>query len=215
MSSKMKIDLDSIDDKFIEKQILEYKEKLEEAITVFLMAIYNQIESGVSYDIHSCEDTDAEKHINSYAYALSDQFSSHAAKKVLDSLRHAFCSFSFNGLHQLFTRQENEVWYPKIILDEELKPNDIDTLPSNITLYRGTDITEFNTKNYGQSWTTCSKTAHDFAFKYYVGQPWFQGTERIVVKTKFPKEHVYFSNQSCEFEVVIDTGKINEVQKCI
>ena len=212
MSNKMKIDLDSLDRKLNEEQILEYKEQLEEAVTIFLSFIYKQNESGISYNNKLIiEDTDAENYINNYACVLSKKLSNDSAKKVLDSLRHAFCSFAFNGLHQLFTHQEREIWYPKIILDEELIPNDIHVLPSNITLYRGTNRTEFNTKHYGQSWSTCRQTAYNFAFKHYAAQPWFEETDRIILKTIFPKEYVYFSNQSCEFEVVIDTSKITDV----
>ncbi|MDQ6970866.1 MAG: hypothetical protein Q9M16_10185, partial [Mariprofundus sp.] len=129
ISRSMKIETKSIFDKFNEPEVSDHKEELEMAISVFLKAIYDQNESGAVHDMFSCEDSPAESLINRYAYDLSDKFSKQAVKEVLDSLRHAFCSFAFGGLHQLYTRQENEAWYPKIVLDEELKPNDIDTLP--------------------------------------------------------------------------------------
>ncbi|WP_019581780.1 hypothetical protein [Pseudomonas mandelii] len=213
ISEEMKISLKSIDSKFNECSLLPYKKQLEAAISFFIYSIRTQNKLGYKLEASSYLDSPAEKEINKYYAELSEIFGETEATFVLDSLRHAFCSFAYNGLHQLFTCQENEAWYPKIILDEELKPNDINELPSVITLYRGTDIAEFNSRNYGQSWTTCKNLAHDFAFKHYAGQPWFKKSERIVLETKISKEYAYFSHQSCEFEVAIDTSKITCVKK--
>jgi hypothetical protein len=132
--------------------------------------------------------------------------------EVFDSIRHAFVSFAYNGLHQLFTRQENEVWYPRVILKAELMPNDIESLPNNIVLYRGTDKKEFETNNYGQSWSTKLNVANDFAYQHYVAQPWFNEEERIVLKAEICKSAVFFSDQSCEYEVVVDTKFLSNVQ---
>lgn len=63
--------------------------------------------------------------------------------EVFDSLRHAFSVFISGGLYDLYTHQSNEGWYPKIVLDSELTPNDISDLPSYIEIYRGCDISEF------------------------------------------------------------------------
>ena len=214
IARSMKIDLKSLYEKFDEEEIRNHKNELVGAVTEFVQAIVDQNESGVVHDIFSFEDSPAEAIINKRFCDLSDEFSNEDTKAVLDSLRHAFCSFAFGGLHQLYTRQENEVWYPKIVLDEELKPNDIDALPENITLYRGTDFAEFTSKNFGQSWTTSKDVAYDFAFRHYAAQPWFEESERLVLNTKISRKYVYFSNQSCEFEVVIDTSKLTEVRKC-
>nr|QZL14128.1 hypothetical protein [uncultured bacterium] len=213
ISKEMKISLESIDSKLNEYSLAPYKKQLEAAISFFINSIRAQNRLGYKFDARTCQDSPAEKEINKHYIKLSDFFGETEATYTLDSLRHAFCSFAFNGLHQLFTRQENEVWYPKIILDEELKPNDISELPSIVTLYRGTDITEFNSGSYGQSWTTCKNVAHEFAFKHYASQPWFNESERIVLNTIFSKEHIYFSHQLCEFEVVVDTSKISHVWK--
>jgi len=210
----MKIDLKSIVDKFNEKEILGHRIELENAIEMFVQAMLVQIESGIVYNMLLGEDSPAEVAINQYSYDLSDKLSNEEARIVLDSLRHAFCSFAFGGLHQLFTRQENETWYPKIVLDEELKPNDIDTLPDNFTLYRGSDLAEFNSKIYGQSWTTNKDVAYDFAYKHYADQHWFEESQRTIFSAQFQKLHVYFSDQSCEFEVVVDTSKLVDVRKC-
>ncbi|TOF97028.1 hypothetical protein CGJ11_23165, partial [Vibrio parahaemolyticus] len=71
--------------------------------------------------------------------------------------------FAYNGLHQLYTRQENESWHPKVVLTDVLEPNDIDTLPEEVILYRGCGHTEFDNQEFGQSWTTSEDRAKDFA----------------------------------------------------
>ncbi|MBR9884375.1 MAG: hypothetical protein GYB21_12280 [Oceanospirillales bacterium] len=199
VSRSMKIDLESVFDRFDKDDIRNYKNELESAVTLFAQAIFDQIESGIVIDMLSCGENPAEVVINQHSVELSDHISSEAAESVLDSLRHAFCSFAFGGLHQLFTRQENEVWYPKIILDEVLEPNDIDALPEIITLYRGTDLAELNSKRFGQSWTTSKDVAREFAFKHYASQSWFKEESRLILSASISREYVYFSNQSCEF----------------
>jgi len=209
----MKIDLKSVSKKFNEQKIIDHREELEKAVTIFVHAILAKIELGEVHDKLSGVDSPAEVVINQYSRDLSDRLYNDEAKAVLDSLRHAFSSFAYGGLHQLFTRQENEVWYPRIVLDEELKPNDIDKLPGEIILYRGTDFVELNSETYGQSWTTSKNVAHDFAFKHYANQPWFEESQRLILSAKISKEHVYYSNQSREFEVVVDTSKLADVRK--
>lgn len=213
ISQEMKILLESIDLKISEYVLLPYKERLESAISFFIHSIRSQDKLTCATDRNSCEDSPAEKEINKYSAELSETLFEAEAVSVLDSLRHAFCSFSYNGLHQLFTRQENENWYPKVILDEELRPNDINELPDIVVLYRGTDTAEFNSANYGQSWTTCKEIADAFAFKHYIGQPWFENSERVVLETRISKKNAYFSDQSGEFEVVINVKNIGRVKK--
>lgn len=212
ISQEMKILLDSIDFKVTGHALLPYREQFESAISFFIHSIRAQNKLDYTPSRNSFEDSPAEKEINKYSAELSKTLFEAEAVSVLDSLRHAFCSFAYNGLHQLFTRQENENWYPKVILDEELRPNDINKLPDIVVLYRGTDIAEFNSANYGQSWTTCKRIADAFAFKNYIGQSWFKNSERVVLETKISKKHAYFSDQSGEFEVVIDVRNIGCVK---
>lgn len=214
MSKLMKIDLKSIFDKFDENDVTSHRDEIESAIEVFVNAILEQDSSPGSDSYLLDEDSSAETTINQIAVNLIDKINSKEAKIVLDSLRHAFFSFAYGGLHQLFTRQENESWYPKIILDEVLEPNDIDVLPDIVVLYRGTDVEEFESRSYGQSWTTNREVADAFAYKHYVGQHWFERGERLVLCACIPKKHVYFSNQTGEFEVVVDTSMLNDVRKC-
>ncbi|MDT9644609.1 hypothetical protein [Pseudomonas sp. JV245A] len=212
ISNEMSISLASISSKLSEHALFPYRDHLESAIAFFISSIRAQNKSGYLFCVGSFQLSPAQVQINNYSAELSENLADTEALPILDSLRHAFFSFARNGLHELFTCQENEEWYPKVILSKELRPNDISELPSLVTLYRGTDIAEHNSSSYGQSWTTCKEIAYFFAFEYYVGQPSFDVGKRVILKTKITKEHVYFSNQTGEFEVVIDVGKILHVE---
>jgi hypothetical protein len=116
------------------------------------------------------------------------------AIQLFDALRNSFSCYAYNGIHQLYTRQENESWYPKIKLVERLEPNDIDSLDEMIKIYCGCDAGEFNNYSYGQAWTTSLDVASDFAFKHYQNQDWFKKENRIVVETIYPRDHLLFSD---------------------
>ncbi len=212
ISNEMSISLASISSKLSEHALLPYRDHLESAIAFFIRSIRVQNKSGYLFCRCSFQFSPAQVQINSYSAELSKDLAGTEALPILDSLRYAFSLFAINGLYELFTCQENVEWYPKVILSKELRPNDISGLPSIVTLYRGTDITEHNSSSYGQSWTTCKEIAYLFAFKHYVGQPSFEVDNRVILKTKTPKEHAYFSNQTGEFEVVINVGKISHVE---
>lgn len=213
ISQEMKIQLESIDSKLNEDFLSPYKHQLEAAISAFIQLIRRRSESGYKCSHISFEDSPAETAITQYALELSETINNEEANAVLDSIRHAFCSFAYDGLHQLFTRQENEVWYPKVILDGVLKPNDIASLPEVVTLYRGADISELKHSNFGQSWTTNEQIAREFAYKHYRGQDWFNKESRVVLKTEYPKCFVFYANQAPEYEVAVNTSKISNVEK--
>lgn len=213
ISKEMKIVLESIDSKLSEDFLSPYRHHFEAAISFFITSIRTQNELGYKFDHISFEDSPAEKAINHHCNELSEIIDNAEASGILDSIRHAFCSFAYNGIHQLFTRQENEGWYPKVILDHEIKPNDIDSLPDVVILYRGADISEFEQSSFGQSWTTKEQVAREFAYVHYENQHWFKKADRIILKTKYPKRFVYYATQTPEFEVAIDTSKIGKVEK--
>lgn len=101
----------------------------------------------------------------------------------------------------------------KVILDCVITPNHIDLLPKKVTLYRGTDISEFKKSIFGQSWTTKESVAHKFAYVHYKNQHWFKKVDRIILKTEYPRQFVYYASQEPEFEVAIDTSKISNVKR--
>lgn len=82
--------------------------------------------------------------------------------QVFDSLRYTFSCYAYNGLHQLYTRQENECWHPEIRITEVLTPNDINSLNQILTIYRGCDICEIEDRTFGQAWTTSLDVAKKF-----------------------------------------------------
>lgn len=212
ISNEMSISLASISSKLSEHALFPYRDHLESAIAFFIRSIRSQNKSGYLSCGDSFQLSPAQVQINNYSAELSEELAGTEALPILDSLRHAFSLFARNGLHELFTGQENMDWYPKVILSKELKPNDISELPNLVTLYRGTDIAEHNSSSYGQSWTTCKEIAYLFAFKHYMGQPSFEIGKRVILMTTIPKEHAYFSSQMGEFEVVIDTGELLHVE---
>lgn len=209
----MKIDVISIESKLNEPSVNQFKEVIKNAIEKFIEEIKKFESSAEVRDTFSFQDNTAVKAINSYANMLSEQIKNSDALQVLDVLRHAFASYAFNGLHQLYTRQENEYWYPKITLNEILTPNDIESLPSIIRLYRGCSVSEYESGTYGQAWTTSIDRAKDFAYTHYQGQEWFKIEDRIVLETTYARDDVLFSNQSVEFEVVVDVNKLGKANK--
>lgn len=134
--------------------------------------------------------------------------------EILDSLRHAFTLFLSGGLYDLYVYKSNESWYPKIVLKSELKLNDISGLSSSIIIYRGCNVSEFNIKKYGQSWSTSIEVAREFAYQHYASEAWYEKEKRCVLKAVVKKEAVFFSNQSnYEKEIAVDISKLTSVQK--
>ncbi|WP_236249484.1 hypothetical protein, partial [Pseudomonas cichorii] len=102
---------------------------------------------------------------------------------------------------------------PQIVLTEVLEPNDIDSLPRVLTLYRGCDGSELENRSFGQAWSTSLESAQKFAYAHYLGQDWFDENNRVVLETRYRKDHVLFSDQSIEYEVVVDVNKLDGVRK--
>jgi len=213
ISKEMKISLESIDSKLGEDIFLSYRAHFDAAISFFIKSIRVQNDLGYKFDYASFEDSPAEHAINRHYNELSEIINNVEVNGVLDSIRHAFCSFAYNGIHQLFTRQENEVWYPKVVLDSEIKPNDIDSFPESVVIYRGADISELELSSFGQSWTTKEQVAREFAFLHYESQHWFNKDNRVILKTVYPRDYVYYASKAPEFEVAIDTSRIGKVYK--
>lgn len=136
-------------------------------------------------------------------------FQSDIVSYYCDAIRYAFTHFVDGRLLQLYEHQQNECWFPKLILKEVLKPNDIDTLPNTITIYRGCYISEHRAGKYKQAWTTRKEVAQQFAFVHYQNQDWFNKADRVVLVTTISKDALFYSKQSSEFEVVINTSELN------
>jgi hypothetical protein len=141
-----------------------------------------------------------------------DLHSSTSVHEVLDSLRQAFTLYADGGLHLLYTRQENEVWFPKIVLTSELTPNDINSLGDSIIIYRGCDQSELLNNEYGQAWSTSLQAAKLFAYTHYTAQPWFISSNRVLLAASIERDGIYFSDQKVEYEVVVDTSKLKNIK---
>ena len=213
MANKMKIDVSSVESKLNESFLSDFKEITVEAIEKYIEEIKRFESLNPERDLCSFSDNEAEEFIRSHYCDLSDRIHNEKVLQVFDALRHTFSCYAYNGLHQLYTRQENENWHPKIRLTEVLTPNDIDTLPTMVKIYRGCDVAEYENRLYGQAWTTSLQVAKDFAYKHYENQDWYNSNDRTVLETVYSRDYLLFSHQSVEFEVVVDTRELQNVRK--
>lgn len=192
MAENMKIVVESIESKLRESVCSEFASIAADLISKSIDSIIKFEASGVARDLYHFHDNEAEEFINRHFCEIEKTIKNEDVKQMLDALRHSFACYAYNGLHQLYTRQENECWHPKIELTEILQPNDIESLPDYITLYRGCDIVEFEEKAFGQAWTTSLEIARKFAYSHYSNQEWFHKKNRVVLGTKFSKKMCYF-----------------------
>ena len=172
------------------------------------------IDAYITNLINSAKSKDAKTKISECFKSTTADISCKKSYEILDSLRHAFNSFVSGGLYDLYIYQSNESWYPKIILRQELKPNDIASLPKLIVIYRGCEISEHLDEKYGQSWSISKNVAAEFAYQHYSSQPWFNKNNRCILKAEIKKEDVYFSRQNHhENEIAVNTENLINVQK--
>ncbi len=131
---------------------------------------------------------------------------------IFDNLRHAFNSYKFGGLIQLYERAEKEYWYPKIVIDNFLgKAEDINSLNDEIIVYRGTSFKEYESGIFSQSWSLDKDIARKFAFEHYRRQLFYSNTERILLKTKINKSDIfYYDGDNIEKEIVINSKDIKK-----
>lgn len=212
MSNEMSLDVHFIESKLQESLLKEHAPDIVKLISEYISIVESTnttITTSNNFDIAECINA----HFNSLIKQLSLDSSSEIYN-VIDSFRHAFLSYATGGLRNLYLNQENEGWYPKVKITKVLEPNQIDTLPSHFQVYRGCDISELNSVNYGQSWSLSEKIACDFAFKIYDDDynEWYDPNKRAVLTTTLSKEDIfYYSNIRGEEEVVVDIKKLKNV----
>lgn len=196
----MSIDIEHLKSKLDSNSISQFKSCSVEALENFVQSL-------------SC--SNAKEEINSVASRYIELVSDCEFEEFIDSMRHAFVAYSQGGLRDLFLHQENQAWYPRVKLKHALTPNDIHTLCDFVNVYRGCDLIESNTREYGQSWTKSEEVAREFAFVHYSSQAWFSKASRCVLKATIHKDHVFYSDQcKHEQEVVVDTDKLRNVELC-
>jgi len=138
-----------------------------------------------------------------------------AASEVLDSIRHAFNSFAEGGIKDLYYFQENECWYPKIVLRQVVDIAEIDQHSDLLTIYRGCSKNEFMTQNFGQSWSLKKSVAEGFAYTNYKYQPWFLMSDRLVIEAKITKIGVLLTRLSHhESEIIVNTSLLSNIMRC-
>lgn len=194
---RMCIDTKHLLDAVNQPSVAPHRDKLLTAIN----SLYDAINS-----------TNSENDIHAVYMHHADLHDHPKAHSVLDSMRHAFRSFACGGLHHLYTYKEDQEWYPKVEILRELTPNDIPCLDEITTIYRGCNISEFQTKTYGQAWTTCLDVAKAFAHINYCGQPWFIAAERVILSSSILRSSVLYSDQSGEFEVAVKVNDLGPVE---
>ncbi len=200
LSKEMSIDIDWLEQEFNSPDLVDSKQMLESYVSNLICATRND---------------NQEKILEQFKAVVTPMGDKTENYEILDSLRHAFTSFAKGRLFDLYVYQENDSWYPKIVLKSELKPNDINNLPNSIDIYRGCNISEFDSKEYGQSWSTSEEVAKEFAYTHYASYPWYIKEERCILTATIKKEDVFFSRQDhYEKEIAIDVRKIDNVQKC-
>lgn len=215
MENSMKMVVESIESKLKEQFFSGHKELAVSSIAHYIEAIKNLENSEASRDLTSGQKNEAEESIRRHFLEITEGMDdSDPVYHVFDALRHSFSCYAYNGLHQLYSRQENESWHPKIMLTEALEPNDIDSLNQDLTIYRGCDVGELERESFGQAWSTSLSVAREFAFKHYQGQDWFDQTRRVVLEAKCSRDDLLYSDQSVEFEVVVDVTRLRQVQRC-
>ncbi len=194
MKDQMSIDISHLCQKLNSEDILPQKQNIISQIIQFAKICINN---------KQCEC------INKFYTEINN----HDANIVLDSMRLAVYAFCKGGLRDLWLYQQNEDWFPKIVIEEVLKPNDIETLPSTLIIYRGCSVSELIGNKSGQAWSLSYDRAREFAFHHYIDQSWFEKNVRIVLKAKIDIENVYFyQKDKHEEEVVVNQSKLYDIK---
>ena len=165
-----------------------------------------------------------------YFDSLIDQFSGCSAQELTNECFNKFCedydipedSLIFNQLYDifnylrlyreggvfgLFKGRQAEWAGPKIrITESDVPPWDSSRLKEPMPVYRGMSKAEYESGDFGQSWSVQVETAHRFATEIYSDID-----SGVVVKTIVLLESViYFSPQDCEGEVILKVGSVSK-----
>lgn len=128
----------------------------------------------------------------------------------------AFDLFNYIRLYQeggrlnLFKRRQAEWNGPIVMLDRSDCPSPrLDILEGKKWIYRGMSVAEFNSKNFGQSWTTDVQIAKRFATETYENQ----SNGVVAVAELNLRNVIYAFPDDPESEVVIARGLIASVSE--
>lgn len=119
-----------------------------------------------------------------------------------------------HNVAKLFKAQLCEGWKPKMLIHKEIFPNDKELLSDEVEIYRGSDLSEYNSEQYGQSWSLSEEQASLFAHDHYKEQDWFSSEQRIVMKALVPKSAIfYYKKTDSEQEVIVNTKYLKDIVK--
>ncbi len=119
------------------------------------------------------------------------------------------------GLLTSYLLTESEIWQPlpkieKSLYDEMAAADQeiYNNLPnSNITIYRGTSLNEYESANFGQSWSLDKAQANHFAFN--LQQEKDNCGARVILCAMIDKEDIYaYSSHNQESLCIINSKKI-------
>jgi len=83
----------------------------------------------------------------------------------------------------------------------------LNALPSEVTIYRGTDLKELTSDYYGQSWTLNKEVADFFAYKHYRTDK-----NRCVIKATIKKEFIYgYVSSRGECECIVNEFHLKNI----
>lgn len=131
---------------------------------------------------------------------------------IFDNICQCFTDFKTHGILKIYQGREAAAWYPKVIIDKFIGfKEDIDELDEEIVIYRGTSQNEYDSGDFGQSWSISKEKAEEFAFINYSHQKHYQNTLRVVLSTTINKNAVFFYKKNGkENEVIVDTKQLSK-----
>lgn len=129
---------------------------------------------------------------------------------------HAYDIFNYlrmykdGGRFELFKGRQAEWDGPVVVLEKaDVPDSNLSSLTNGLEIYRGMSTSEFDSSNFGQSWTTNIAVARKFAFDTYSDKP-----RGLIAKVKLDnKKVIYYSLEDSEFEVIMQPGSIKSAEK--
>jgi hypothetical protein len=145
--------------------------------------------------------------------SFMDCFSIDCESPVYD---HAYDIFNYfrmykdGGRFELFKGRQAEWDGPVVVLEKaDVPDSNLSSLTNGSEIYRGMSTSEFDTSNFGQSWTTNIAVARKFAFDTYSDKP-----RGLVAKVKLDnRKLIFYSLEDSEYEVILQSGSIKSAEK--
>ncbi len=156
--------------------------------------------------------------LNGSALALFDKFEiaqdgKQHAYDIGVALLNALKAFRQSGLLELYVYADTDEWAPlpkitKSLYSEmsKLYKDIYDSLPDILTIYRGTNLSEYNSGKYGQSWSLSREVAYRFAQD--IGAKNNSKLNRVVLESEINKANIFaYHNYGLEELCIVNTSK--------